>query len=79
MRIQDASVREWFQAVLFSQTKDSQAESLAQRGELQRQQTLLVEQQDRLLNLRLSEDIDQKMFARKSTELRDRLAALSVS
>lgn len=78
MRIQDESVREWFQTVLFSQTKDAQAESLAQRGELQRQQTLLVEQQDRLLNLRLSEDIDQTMFARKSTELRDRLAAIKL-
>ena len=78
MRVQDEAVREWFQAVLFSQTKDSQAESLAKRAELQRQQTLLVEQQDRLLNLRLSDDIDQTMFARKSTELRDRLAAIKL-
>ncbi|TXT23935.1 MAG: resolvase [Planctomycetota bacterium] len=78
MRVQDESVREWFQAVLFSQTKDAQAESLARRAELQRQQTLLVEQQDRLLNLRLSEDIDQAIFARKSTEFRDRLAAIKL-
>ena len=78
MRVQDESVREWFQAVLFSQTKDAQAESLARRAELQRQQTLLVEQQDRLLNMRLSEDIDQAMFARKSTELRDRLADIKL-
>ncbi|MBC7816686.1 MAG: recombinase family protein [Planctomycetaceae bacterium] len=78
MRVQDESVREWFQAVLFSQTKDAQAESLARRAELQRQQTLLVEQQDRLLNMRLSDDIDQAMFARKSTELRDRLADIKL-
>ena len=78
MKVEDESVREWFQAVLFSKTKDSQSESLARRAELQRQQTLLVEQQDRLLNLRLSDDIDQAMFARKSTELRDRLAAIKL-
>jgi len=78
MRIEDESVRDWFQAVLFSQTKDAQAESLAQRAELNRQQTLLVEQQDRLLNLRISDTIDQDTFARKSTELRDRLAAIKL-
>ncbi len=78
MRVADESVRDWFQAVLFSQTKDAQAESLAQRAELNRQQTLLVEQQDRLLNLRLSDSIDQDTFARKSTELRDRLAAIKL-
>ena len=33
------------------------------------QETLLVQQQDRLLNLRLSEDVDQETFARKHTEL----------
>ncbi|MCX7418666.1 MAG: hypothetical protein NT013_03895 [Planctomycetia bacterium] len=49
-----------------------------QTGCLKRQQTLLVEQQDRLLNLRISDDIDQAMFARKSTELRDRLAGIKL-
>ena len=36
MRIEDESVRDWFRAVLASQTRDSQADSLAQRAELQR-------------------------------------------
>ena len=78
MRIEDDSVRDWFRAVLASQTKDSQSESLAQRAELQRQETLLVQQQDRLLNLRLGDDIDQETYARKSTELRDRLASIKL-
>jgi site-specific DNA recombinase len=78
MRIGDESVRDWFRAVLASQTRDSQADSLAQRAELQRQETLLVQQQDRLLNLRLADDIDQETFARKSTELRDRLASIKL-
>ncbi len=78
MRIEDDSVRDWFRAVLTSQTKDSQAESLAQRAELQRQETLLVQQSDRLLNLRLSDDIDQETYARKATELRDRFASIKL-
>jgi site-specific DNA recombinase len=45
---------------------------------LQRQETLIVAQQDRLLNLRLADDIDQETLARKSTEIRDRLAATKV-
>ncbi len=40
--------------------------------------TLLVQQQYRLLNMRLSEDIDQETFARKHTELRDRLASIKL-
>lgn len=78
MRIEDESVRDWFRTVLASQTRDSQAESLAQRAELQRQATLLVEQQDRLLNLRLADDIDHDVFGRKGTELRDRLASIKL-
>lgn len=78
MRVEDEQVRDWFRLVLASQTRDAQAESLAQRAELQRQETLLVQQQDRLLNMRLSEDIDQETFARKHTEMRDRLASIKL-
>ncbi|MFO0884845.1 MAG: recombinase family protein [Pirellulales bacterium] len=78
MKVENEEVRDWFRMVLASQTRDAQAESLAQRGELQRQETLLVQQQDRLLNLRLADDIDQDTFARKSTEIRDRLAAIKL-
>jgi hypothetical protein len=78
MRVEDEEVRDWFRLVLASQTRDAQAESLSQRNELQRQETLLVQQQDRLLNMRLSEDIDQDTFARKHTELRDRLASIKL-
>jgi site-specific DNA recombinase len=51
---------------------------LAQRAELTRQETLIVAQQDRLLNLRLAEDIDQETFARKHTEMPDRLASIKL-
>ena len=78
MRIEDESVRDWFRMVLAFQTRDAQAESLSQRSELQRQETLLVQQQDRLLNLRLADDIDQETFARRSTEIRDRLSSIEL-
>jgi site-specific DNA recombinase len=58
MKVEDEKVRDWFRLVLASQTRDAQADSLAQRSELQRQETLLVQQQHRLLNLRLADDID---------------------
>jgi site-specific DNA recombinase len=37
-----------------------------------------VQQQDRLLNLRLSDEIDPDTYARKPTELRDRLSAIKL-
>ena len=34
--------------------------------------------QDRLLNLRIEDSIDQETFARKHTEMRDRLASIKL-
>ena len=64
--------------MLASQTRDAQADSKAQRAELTRQESLIVAQQDRLLNMRLAEDIDQDTFARKHTEMRDKLASIKL-
>lgn len=76
IRIEDDNVRDWFRAVLASKTKDAQADTRAQRAELQRQETLIAGQQDRLLNLRIDGQIDDDTFSRKQTELRDRLASI---
>ena len=46
----------------------SEAESPSKRAELQRQETLPVQQQNRLLNVRLAEDIDGETIACKHTE-----------
>ena len=78
MRIEDDSVRDWFRAVLASKTKDAQADTRAQRAELQRQETLIAAQQDRLLNLRIDDQIDETTFNRKQTEMRDRLASIKL-
>jgi site-specific DNA recombinase len=75
MRVEDEGVRDWFRMVLALQTRDAQADS---RVELQRQESLIVAQQDRLLNLRLAEDIDQETLARKHMETRDRLASIKL-
>lgn len=78
MKVENAEVREWFRAVLAAHTKNAQDDQSAQRDELSRQSKLLVNQQDRLLNLALSDGIDQDTFAAKSTEQRDRLAAIKL-
>ena len=78
MRIEDDGVREWFRAVLASKTRDAQSDARAQRAELQRQETLIAAQQDRLLNLRIDDQIDDQTFNRKQTESRDRLAAIKL-
>lgn len=78
MKVRDEEVREWFRLVLASQTRDAQNDSRAQRGELNRQASLLIAQQDRLLNLRLADDVDDDTYARKATELRDRLASIKL-
>ncbi|HEY2759600.1 MAG TPA: recombinase zinc beta ribbon domain-containing protein, partial [Pirellulales bacterium] len=76
IRIEDDGVREWFREVLRSQTRDTQADALARRAELERQVTMTINQQEKLLNLLIDDVVDQEAFARKHTELRDRLADL---
>lgn len=73
-----AGVRDWFRTVLASTTQDAQSDARAQRAELQRQEKLIAGQQDRLLNLRIDDQIDEMAFNRKQTELRDRLASIKL-
>lgn len=75
MRIDDDEFRDWFRAVLISQTKDSQDESRAKGVEFTRQEALLVAQQDKLLDLRLRDEVDEQGYAAKRTQMRDRLAS----
>ena len=78
MRIENEEIRDWVRAVLQSQTKDAQSDSLNERAELQRQMTLAINQQNRLVDLRISQEIDADIFAGKQTELRDRIASLKL-
>lgn len=67
-------MRDWVRRVLQAKTRSGQQDSAQQRVELTRQLTMLQNQQDRLVNLRLLEEIDEGTFATKHTELRDRIA-----
>lgn len=78
LRIQDEKVRDWFARVLRERTRGQQKSSQELLVELNRQLTLLRKQQDQLLNLRLLEEIEQDTFAAKGTELRDRIAKLTI-
>lgn len=71
-------VREWFQKMLPRWINDQQQESRSTADDVQRQLTGLRDQQDRLLNLRLLDELEAATFARKHTELRNRIAALTL-
>ncbi len=78
IRIEDEKVRDWFLRVLRARTRDNQQASEQRVVDLQRQLGLLRRQQDRLLNLRLLEEIETDTFAAKNTEFRDRIARLTL-
>ena len=78
IKIEDEAIREWFGMVLRSKTRDDQEKSKADKQDLFRQSTLIREQQDKLLNLRLLEEIDATIFAKKQRELRDREADIKL-
>jgi hypothetical protein len=59
-------------------SRERQDEVQGKVAELNRQFTSLRNQQDRLLNLRHLEEIDEQTFAGKNTELRDRIADLNL-
>lgn len=59
-------------------TKYEQEDARLKAEEIQRQLSLLRQQQDRLLNLRLLGEIDERTIAEKATELRDREANLKL-
>ncbi len=78
LRIDDEKVSDWFMRVLRAKTKEQQEESQRQLADLNRQVAETQKQLDRLLNLRLHDEIDQSTFATKQTELRDQKAALKL-
>jgi len=55
----------------------TQVDSLAQRAEIQRQMSLAVTQQNRVVDMRINRALDKDVFASKQTELRDRIAGLN--
>ena len=76
IRIEDEKVRSWFHRVLRERTRQTQEENRERSGQLKRQLALVEQQKDRLLNLRLMEEIRAETFAAKNTDLRDRAAQI---
>ena len=75
---QPDSVREWFADMLRLWIQDEQQQSRSTADDIQRELKNLRAQQDRLLNLRLFGEIEADTFGRKNTELRDRIATLTL-
>ena len=66
-----------FGRVLRAKSHNRREASQGKVAELNRQLTSLRSQQDRLLNLRLLEEIEETTFAAKNRELRDRIAQVA--
>jgi site-specific DNA recombinase len=76
LRIDDDVYRHWVQTALRQYTESERKTSRDRLSQIKRQHTQVVEEQDRLLTLRLHDEITAETFAAKSTELRDRAASL---
>lgn len=78
LRVEDEKVRDWFATALRARSKDQQQAAQQHTSDLQRQLASLRKQKEQLLNLRLLEEIDESTFASKHTEIRDRVAKLTL-
>jgi hypothetical protein len=68
------AVRDWFDRTLRQWSLGQQKAVRDRTEEVQRQLALLRGQQDRLLNLRLNDEINAETYASKDRELQDRIA-----
>jgi site-specific DNA recombinase len=75
---QPDAVRDWFSKAIRLWSQDKRQESRQNTERLQRDLTALRQQEDRLLNLRLLDEIDADTFAAKRTQLRDRIATTTL-
>ena len=79
IKIQEPAVRKWFLDVLKAKTHDDGKVSLERRQELQRQLTRAMTQQQRLVDMRLDEEIDEQAFADKRLDIADRISELKLN
>ncbi len=75
---QPEPIRDWFRAALTARATHDHEQSRAGPRDLQRQLDDIRRQQERLLSLHLSGSIEELAFSAKNTELRDRVAALTL-
>ena len=75
---QPEPIRDWFRKALRARATHDHEQSRARARDIERQLDEVRRQQERLLNLHLSGSIDEQAFGAKNTELRDRVAALTL-
>ena len=78
LRVGDEKVRGFIANVLRAKAKSGQKAGEERRERTQRQLTQVRRQKDRLLDMRLTEEIDGETFAAKHRQLRDREAKLQL-
>lgn len=78
LRVEDAEFRDLFREQLRQATNWDQRSSAQKAKQLQDELIAVRDQQDRLLNLRMLEEIDADTFASKNRDLRDRTAELQL-
>ncbi len=71
-------LRHWFSQALLAWSKDQRSAAQHVSQDVQRQIAQVRQSRDRLLNLRVMEEITADTYAGKDTELRDRLANLEL-
>lgn len=76
LRVESDEFRDEFLEGLRKTTNDDLRLARFRDDEVKQAHTRIIEQQERLLTLRLAEEIDAETFARKATELRDKAAEL---
>lgn len=77
LRIPDDNVRTWFRDVLRAKVHEDVQADQERIVDLNRQLSSLRDQRERLLNLRLQDEIDKSTYSAKNTELADRIAQLA--
>ncbi len=72
MRIEEEGVCRWVVEVLRAKSTTAEQDATTERNELQRELDAVRKQKDRLLNLRLLDEIESETFAAKQSELRSK-------
>ncbi|MEO2027223.1 MAG: recombinase family protein [Fuerstiella sp.] len=78
LRVEDAEFRDTFREELRKCTNWDQRSSASRAKELQDELIAVRDQQDRILNLRMLEEIEADTYAEKARDLRDREAELKL-
>jgi site-specific DNA recombinase len=72
MRIDDEALRDWIVSVLRAKSKTAEQSAVSERDALQRELEGVRKQKQRLLDLRLLDEIESSTFAEKQAELRSK-------